>query len=135
MGRWDEAVALCTELLSTGGPSPNIRLCPLQRLGLIQARRGEAPASWNSLDEATDYADGAGEPQSIVPVRLARAEAYWLEGNQPDACREAELADDAVGGCDGWDRGAVAVWLRRTGSARPPRGELAAPYQRQLDRD
>ena len=135
MGRWDEAVALCAELLSTGGPSPNIRLCPLHRLGLIQARRGEAAASWDCLDEAIDYADGAGEAQAIVPVRLARAEAFWLEGNLADARREAELADDAAGGCDGWDRGAVAVWLRRTGSDRPPRGELAAPYQHQLDRD
>ena len=134
MGRWDEAVAICADLLSTGGPSPNIRLCPLGRLGAIQVRRGE-PGAWEFLDEAIDYADGAGEPQSIVPVRLARAEALWLEGNLADARREAELADDAAGGCDGWDRGAVAVWLRRTGSARPPRGELAAPYQCQLDRD
>ena len=134
MGRWDEAVAICADLLSTGGPSPNIRLCPLGRLGAIKVRRGE-PGAWECLDEAIDYADGAGEPQSIVPVRLARAEALWLEGNLADARREAELADDAAGGCDGWDRGAVAVWLRRTGSARPPRGELAAPYQRQLDRD
>jgi hypothetical protein len=29
----------------------------------------------------------------------------------------------------------VAVWLQRTGSARPPRGELAAPHRRQLDGD
>ena len=134
MGRWDESVAICEDLLSTGGPSPNIRLCPLVRLGAIKVRRGE-PGAWECLDEAIDYADGAGEPQSIVPVRLARAEALWLEGNLADARREAELADDAAGGCDGWDRGAVAVWLRRTGSARPPRGELAAPYQCQLDRD
>ena len=134
MGRWDEAVAICDELLSTGGPSPNIRLCPLHRLGVIQARRGESRA-WERLDEAIGYADGAGEPQSIVPVRLARAEAFWLAGNLADARREAELADDVADGCDGWDRGAVAVWLRRTGSARPPRGELAAPFQLQLDRD
>jgi DNA-binding CsgD family transcriptional regulator/tetratricopeptide (TPR) repeat protein len=133
-GRWDEAVAICHELLRKGGPSPNIRLCPLNRLGTIRARRSEHGA-WECLDEAIEYADGAGEPQSIVPVRLARAEAFWLEGKLADACREAELADDAVGDCDGWDRGAVAVWLQRTGSARPPRGELAAPYQRQLDGD
>ena len=68
-------------------------------------------------------------------MRLARAEAFWLEGNPADARREAELADDSSAGCDDWDRGAVAVWLRRTGSSRPPRGELAAPYQRQLDGD
>src|SRR5262249_6489372 len=133
-GRWDEAVALCCELLHQGGPSPNIRLSPLHRLGTIQASRGE-PGAMGCLDEAIKYADGAGEPQSIVPVRLARAEAFWLEGTLADARREAELADDAADGCDEWDRGAVAVWLRCTGSARPPRGELAAPYQRQLDGD
>jgi DNA-binding CsgD family transcriptional regulator/tetratricopeptide (TPR) repeat protein len=133
-GRWDEAVAICHELLCQGGPSPNIRLCPLNRLGTIRARRSE-PGAWKCLDEAIEYADGAGEPQSIVPVRLARAEAFWLHGKLADARREAELADDAVGDCDGWDRGTVAVWLQRTGSARPPRGELAAPYRRQLDGD
>jgi DNA-binding CsgD family transcriptional regulator/tetratricopeptide (TPR) repeat protein len=133
-GRWDEAVAICDELLRQGGPSPNIRLCPLNRLGTIRARRGE-PGAWECLDEAIGYADGAGEPQSIVPLRLARAEAFWLDGRLADARREAELADDAAAGCDGWDRGAVAAWLRRTGSARPPRGELAAPYRRQLDGD
>ena len=133
-GRWDEAVAICRELLRKGGPSPSIRLCPLNRLGVIRARRSELGV-WKCLDEAIDYADGAGEPQSIVPVRLARAEAFWLDGRRADARREAELADDAAGGCDGWDRGAVAVWLRRTGSARPPHGEAAAPYRRQLGGD
>ncbi len=133
-GRWDEAVAICHELLRKGGPSPNIRLCPLNRLGTIRARRSE-PGAWECLDEAIEYTDRAGEPQSIVPVRLARAEAFWLDGKLADARREAELADDAVGDCDGRDRGAVAVWLQRTGSARPPRGELAAPYRRQLDGD
>jgi len=133
-GRWDEAVAICLELLRTGGPSPGIRLCPLCRLGTIRARRGD-PGVWECLDEAIEHADGAGEPQSIVPVRLARAEAFWLDGNLADARREAELADDAAGGCDGWDRGAVAVWLQRTGSSRPPRGEAATPYRRQLDGD
>jgi DNA-binding CsgD family transcriptional regulator/tetratricopeptide (TPR) repeat protein len=133
-GRWDEAVAICHELLSTGGPSPNIRLYPLTGLGMIRARRGE-PGAWECLDEAIQYADGAGEPQSIVAVRLARAEAFWLDGELADARREAELADDAVGHRDGWDRGAVAVWLQRTGSVRPPRGKLAPPYRRQLDGD
>src|SRR5215470_5794817 len=133
-GRWDEAEALCRELLHEGGPSPGIRLCPLNRLGTLLARRGE-PGAWEWLDEAIGYADGAGEPLSIVPVRLARAEAFWLEGRLAEARREAELADDVADGCDRWERGAVAVWLRRTGSARPPRGALAAPYQLQLDGD
>ena len=61
-GRWDEAVALSAELLERGGPSPIIRLCPLNRLGTIRARRGE-PGAWTCLDEAIQYADAAGEPQ------------------------------------------------------------------------
>ena len=133
-GRWDEAVAIAGELLIRGGPSPGIRLCPLNRLGTIRARRGE-PGVWECLDEAIGHADGAGEAQNIVPVRLERAEARWLEGDQAAALREAELAHDSGAGADQWGRGALAVWLVRTGSSRElPRG-LAEPYQRQLDGD
>jgi DNA-binding CsgD family transcriptional regulator len=127
-------VAICHDLLRTGGPSPNIRLCPLIRLGTLLARQGQ-PRAWECLDEAIKYADGSGEPQSIVPGRLARAEAYWLDGELDCARREAELADDAVGNLDRWDRGAVAAWLQRTGSARQAGREFAEPYQRQLEGD
>jgi DNA-binding CsgD family transcriptional regulator/tetratricopeptide (TPR) repeat protein len=133
-GRWDEAVAMAGELLIQGGPSPGIRLCPLNRLGTIRARRGE-PGVWECLDEAIGYADGAGEAQNIVPVRLERAEARWLEGDQAAAAREAELAHDSGAGCGQWGRGALAVWLRRAGSSRGVPGSLADPYQRQLDGD
>src|SRR6185437_10880195 len=78
---------------------------------------------------------GSGDRNSIVPVRLARAEALWLSGDLENAGTEAELADDMADGCDEWDRGAVAVWLRRTGSARSPRGAVAAPFQRELAAD
>jgi len=133
-GRWDEAVAIAGDLLIRGGPSPGIRLCPLNRLGTIRARRGE-PGVWECLDEAVGYADGAGEAQNIVPVRLERAEARWLEGDQAAALREVELAHDSGAGADHWGRGALAVWLVRTGSSRElPRG-LAEPYQRQIDGD
>jgi DNA-binding CsgD family transcriptional regulator len=131
-GRWDEATALSMELLERGGPSPIIRLCPLNRLGTLRARRGE-PGAWAYLDEAIQYADAAGEPQGVVPVRLHRAEACWLDGDPAGALREAELADDMAADSDSWDRGMVAVWLRRTGSARPPRGQLAAPCQAEID--
>ncbi|MGI8448602.1 MAG: helix-turn-helix domain-containing protein, partial [Streptosporangiaceae bacterium] len=133
-GRWDEAVAIAGELLIRGGPSPGIRLCPLNRLGTIRARRGE-PGVWECLDEAIGYADGAGEATNIVPVRLERAEDRWLQGDQAAALREAELAHDSGAGCDHWGRGALAVWLMRTGSCRELPRDLADPYQRQLDGD
>jgi len=133
-GRWDEAAAVSDDLLRRGGPSPNIRLCPLSTLGTIRARRGQ-PGVWTALDEAIIYAVGSGEPQMVVPLRLTRAEARWLEDDLTAAAQEAEQADDEGTGCGTWDRGALAVWLRRTGSDRSPRGPFAPPYARELDGD
>jgi DNA-binding CsgD family transcriptional regulator/tetratricopeptide (TPR) repeat protein len=130
-GRWDEAVTLSTELLASADLSPLYRLCPLHVLGVIRARRGE-PGVWEYLDEAAAVADASAQPQWIIPVRLARIEAYWLRGEQHLAAQEAELADDAQVGSDGWERGEIAVWVRRTGSPRPPRRELAGPYRLQV---
>jgi DNA-binding CsgD family transcriptional regulator len=125
-GRWDEALVIADDLLRRGGPSPIIRLCPLNRIGAIRARRGE-PGVWEHLDEAMATADGTGE---AGPVRLTRTEAYWLEGRLDEARHEAERADDESGNPDGWTLGAVTGWLRRTGSDRPPRdGEVAGPYR------
>ena len=73
------------------------------------------------LDQAMSDDDRSGEPQRIVPARLARAELYWLEGKPGAAAREAELADDGSARCDAWDRRAVAVWLQRLASDRAPR--------------
>ena len=52
----------------------------------------------------------------ILTARLARAEGYWLESQPELARREAELADDVADSGDAWERGTVAVWLRRCGS-------------------
>jgi DNA-binding CsgD family transcriptional regulator len=128
MGRWDEAVALSTVLLGNAGLSPLDRLRPLQVLSVIRARRGE-PDAWEHLDEAAATADASGEPQSIIPVRLARAETRWLQGEPRRAAAEAELAYDVAAGSDTWDRGEIGAWLWRIGSPRPSRGELAEPYR------
>jgi DNA-binding SARP family transcriptional activator/DNA-binding CsgD family transcriptional regulator/tetratricopeptide (TPR) repeat protein len=133
-GRWDEASALDEEILAKAGPSPANRLWTLIRAGARRARRGE-PGIWECLDEAAVTADETGQPQWRVPARLARAEAHWLQG-RPDAARhEAELAADACVGLDGWHRGAVAAWLRRTGSPRLIHAEVARPYRLLLDGD
>jgi DNA-binding CsgD family transcriptional regulator len=133
-GQWDEAAALSTDLLRHRGLSPVNRLNPLLALGLIRARRGE-PGAWDCLDEAMTTADGTGEPPWVLTLRLARAEAHWLAGDAAAARQDAERADDVAASCDGWERGAVAAWLRRTASARPARGQLAGPYQLQLAGD
>lgn len=134
LGRWDEAAALSLELLTRSQASPVNRISPLTSLGKILARRGE-PGAQERFDEAMRSADGATIPSHILRVRLARAEACWLQGRDADARRDAELADDVSMDSDPWERGSIAVWLRRTGSARPPRGELAEPYRQQIAGD
>jgi ATP/maltotriose-dependent transcriptional regulator MalT len=130
-GRWDEAVALCTQLLSKSTTAPLNRIAPSMRLGLIRARRG-GPGIWEPLDEASTAADPTGEPQHIVPVRLARAEAHLLEGRPDDARREAELAADWAFELDPWMRGELMAWLRRTRSDRALDGAVAAPFDLEL---
>jgi len=131
-GRWDEALAVSQEILDMPVLAPATRVCPLNRTGTILARRGD-PATWEHLDEAMSLAESTGEPLQIAPVRLTRAEAYWLEGRTTEAAREAELADEVPDPGDPWLAGALAAWLRRTGSARRPRDDLAEPYQHQLN--
>jgi DNA-binding CsgD family transcriptional regulator/tetratricopeptide (TPR) repeat protein len=131
-GRWDEALALSREILDMTALAPATRVCPLNRTGTILARRGD-PAAWEHLDEAMTLAESTGEPLQIAPVRLTRAEAYWLEGRTAEAAREAELADEVPDPGDPWLAGALAAWLRRTGSARRPAGEMAEAYQHQLN--
>jgi DNA-binding CsgD family transcriptional regulator len=121
-------VALSIALLASAD-APVHRLGPLQVLGVIRARRDE-PGAWEHLDQAAAAADATGEPQWIIGVRLARAEAHWLQGELHRAAAEADLADDVAGGADEWQRGEIAAWSRRTGSSRLPRGELAEPYRR-----
>ena len=130
-GRWDEA-ALGFEQLTGAGPSPLNRIGTLRLIGVIRARRGE-PGVWEYLDEAASAADGTGEPQWIVPVRLARAEAHWLQGEPRLAVHEAELADDVSADSDTWERGEIGIWLRRTMSDRSPGDGQAEPYRLQIE--
>ncbi|MEN3308791.1 MAG: hypothetical protein V7603_4993 [Micromonosporaceae bacterium] len=133
-GRWDEAAAICQRLLDHARASPINTITPLANLGILHARRGTGDAL-RHLDEAVDAADGSAEPQCIMRVRLLRAEAHWLAGRLDDARADAECADDVADGSHAWIRGAVADWLRRTDSDRPPRGAVAEPYRLGLDGD
>jgi DNA-binding CsgD family transcriptional regulator len=133
-GRWDESVALSGVVLRRVLASPVNRMIPVGSIGRIRARRGE-PGAWEFLDQAMTSADGTGDPLYIVPARLSRAEAHWLEGNRAAAHHEAGLAEQAADGAGPWLLGEAAAWVRRTGPSRRPRGELAEPYRLQLDGD
>ncbi len=138
-GQWPESAALSARLLDQVA-SPINRINPLLSLGRIRARRGE-PRAWECLDEVATAADGSGEPNWVAHARLARAEAAFLEGDLAAAGREIGRADDLVGACDRWLRGAVVVWRRRIGLAdgepadRTAAVELPEPYRWEVEGD
>ncbi len=70
-------------------------------------------------------ANGTTGPQHILRVRVARAEAYWLDGRPAEARREAELADDVSAGADDWERGLIAAGCG--GRAPPARPAVCWP--------
>ena len=118
--------------LRTLGCDDDARLAYHAEEAMIAARRGEGDV-WPHLDAAMTAADGSTGPMYIGAVRLARAEARWLESDLNGARQEAELAGDASAGItDPWLNGEIAVWLLRTGSPRAGQRELAEPYRLQL---
>ncbi len=129
-GCWDEAVAISSQLLEESSAAPLNQICGLTQIGVIRARRGE-PGAWPALDSAIAGASAAGQPQYIVPARLARTEAFLTEGRVEEARHEAELAADAALDIDEWMRGALRRWLRRAGSGRNVDGPVAEPCRLQ----
>jgi DNA-binding CsgD family transcriptional regulator/tetratricopeptide (TPR) repeat protein len=134
LGRWDESVRMAEAVLASIA-SPVNYLIPRTSLAKVAARRGEGDV-WPHLDAAMTAADGTAERAYIGPVRLARAEARWLERDLTAARREAELADDAFADAtDPWLNGEIAGWLLLTGSPRTSQRDLAEPYRLQLTGD
>jgi len=134
-GRWDEAVDLSLQLLSRPNISPANRLNPVRVLGSIRGRRGE-PGAWELLDELLALAEGTGEPQWLVPARLARAELRWLSGQADLALEEARQAYDlAAGYVDPWVFGSAAVWMARLQAPASLRRGLEEPFALEIAGD
>jgi len=129
-GRWDEAVAISAQLLEESSAAPLHQICAQALIGVIYARRGE-PGVWRALDSAIANAAPTGQPQYVIPTRLARTEAFLTDGRVDEARHEAELAADAAHDIDEWMRGALRRWLYRTGSDRIVDGPIAEPYRLQ----
>jgi ATP/maltotriose-dependent transcriptional regulator MalT len=112
-GRWDEAAETAASVLADPRAAPISRVTALVVQGLVRARRGD-PDSAVSLDAALELAEPMGEPQRLIPVALARAEAALLHGDRSRAVAEARRLDLA-GLRERWAAGELAVWLARAG--------------------
>jgi DNA-binding CsgD family transcriptional regulator/tetratricopeptide (TPR) repeat protein len=135
LGRWDEAVDLCNEVLAIPGVSASNQLYPLRILGTIRGRRGE-PGYAGLLDSSAALAAGIVSRVWVAQVRAVRAELLWVSG-QPDlACQEArEAYEQALGRVDMWKLGSLAIWLWRLGAGVDLPAGLPEPYALEIAGD
>jgi DNA-binding CsgD family transcriptional regulator len=107
-------------------------------LAKVAGRRGYDDAD-ALLQIALGEALATGEMQYIVPVRMGRAESFWLTNRDAAARAELEaLAALRLAGLDCWELGELAVWWQRCGMAAPFPGEgleMAAPRAAELAGD
>ena len=114
LGRWAEVDELCRDELDTRRISPFNRFEPLMARGLLRARRGE-PGAWDPLDEALSYALSNEHSGCEFNVRVGRAEAWWLAGDQAGLRAEVEAMAASLCAGSAFTSGEYAVWARRAG--------------------
>jgi tetratricopeptide (TPR) repeat protein len=131
-GRWEEAEELASSVIAHPGVSATSKITALFVLGRLRARRGE-PGVWEPLDEAKELAMATMEPQRVLPVAAARAEARLLAG-EPERVRE-EIGDALAltpHHGEGWAAGELCVLARRAGVELTPPVEPAEPFRLEL---
>jgi DNA-binding CsgD family transcriptional regulator len=97
-------------------------------LGRLRARRGDA-GIWSALDEALRVAVDSGFLQHLAPVRAARAEAAWLEGDLP-RCRAEASAAYALAQAQRHTGflNELGYWRGRAGDPVGPPGDITTPF-------
>ena len=131
-GRWTEAAQAAQEVLASPISTAHGRIMAWLALGRLRARRGD-PAAWTALDEALALAEGTNTLQRLAPVRAARAEAAWLEGEAGAAAREASAAYDlALRKGHAWFAGELAYWQWKGGRLTEAPPIAAKPFALQI---
>jgi DNA-binding CsgD family transcriptional regulator/tetratricopeptide (TPR) repeat protein len=132
-GDWDEAATLVTRTLSRASVSTISRIMALVALGRLRVRRGD-PEVWPALDEALALALPTNTLQRLAPVRAARAEAAWHEGDLERVRDEATAAYDlALRAGHAWFVGELGYWRWLAGDPGDLPAFAAEPYALQVN--
>ncbi len=138
-GRLDEAQALASQLLQAkpSAASSSTTHLSVATVAATVAMLKDTGADASALQTHWSAALASREPDCIVPLALALAEAAWLRGDHHGS---ASVVRDALRACADltpWDRGELACWLQRTGQDPHPLSDavVAEPCQLELDGD
>jgi len=112
-GRLREAETIARGVIGMERLPVVMHLPALTILGRVRSRMGQ-PGAREALDKALVEALPTGEPQRIMPVRLALIEAEWL-AEDLDAARGqiGALLNIDLSGLRPWDVGELAAWWQR----------------------
>lgn len=112
-GRFREAETIANGVMNLERLPLVMHLPALTVLGRVRIRLGD-PTGPVLLEQALREGTATGEPQRILPVRLAMVEAAWL-AEDAAAAREqlTALAAMHIADFNPWDLGELAVWWRR----------------------
>jgi DNA-binding CsgD family transcriptional regulator len=115
LGRWRDAVDTAEIVLREPRRSRVPRIDALTVVGRVRARRGD-PEVWPPLEEALSLAGRGEELQVDAPVAVARAEAFWLEGDR-DGVEQATAGALALARLrrSQWFGAELLAWRRRAG--------------------
>jgi DNA-binding CsgD family transcriptional regulator len=116
-GHWDDAVSQARRHLAKVTLSFPNRLHAVVSLARILVRRGEDADQLAA--EASQAADGIGDPQWRVPTQLLLAERAWLDGDLGTATEHVRRASFAALRFGPTAQGLVATWQRRLGLPHP----------------
>jgi DNA-binding CsgD family transcriptional regulator/tetratricopeptide (TPR) repeat protein len=118
-GRLAEAETIADGVLKLERQTLVMRLPALTVRAIVRSRRGEADAQ-SLLDRALEAAVSVGEPQRIIPVRIALVEHHFLKNRMVEARQNIDaLLAFETSALQPWDVTIVALWLHRMGTDIP----------------
>lgn len=136
MGQWNDAAQDADIIIQCPASATVIKIPALVALGCLRVRRGD-PDMDTPLAEAYRLAVPTDEPQRLVPVLAARAEAAWLHGGDTQELLPAlsQAYQVSLGQADPWRQGELAFWLWRHGRLTEVPAGIAKPYALQIAGD
>ena len=137
-GRFREAETIANGVMNLERLPLVMHLPALTVLGRVRVRLGD-PSGPALLEQALREGTATGEPQRILPVRLAMVEAAWLaEDVRASHEQLAALAAMRIEDFNPWDIGELATWWRRCqmATALPmPKTRIPSPRAAELRGD
>ncbi|MGE3877317.1 MAG: LuxR C-terminal-related transcriptional regulator, partial [Parvibaculaceae bacterium] len=134
-GRWQEAGDHALAVIDCPNFSLVSQIMALAALGRLRVRRGD-PGAAGLLDQALEFAARTDTLQRLAPVRAARAERAWFEGDLESVAREARAAYDlALRHKHAWHVGEFSFWLTRAGETVALPDYCAEPFALQIRGD